>query len=131
MNQPQLPFIEDLDLCPFCRSRPVTLLCDGLVGFLWNGDFSTWSGSEKERRVCAGPKDAKMFTCDRLICEQCTTPDGILFLDGPRYHKCIARHLCPQCKEDPREDLNPVTETEAVLERKRMWKRSIGLLRSL
>lgn len=125
-------------LCPFCNERPATLLCDFVIGFEWDGVLSkeerhySLKTGELEYRSKAGLRfiavDGEMFTCDRPICTECATNEGVIYYCGKHCdHDSI--DYCPQCKDVPRDGLRAITKEEADAEREKMWARSSGMLR--
>jgi hypothetical protein len=134
MDQPDLGFrveVNDPNLCPFCRSRPATLLCDFVIGHEWKGDTRYNKTRGEHQRVVA--RDGRMFTCDRPICRECATNTGKMFIDytekGRRKGMIDTTDLCPQCKNAPKNPIRVLTEEEAEIERQKMWKRSEGMIR--
>jgi hypothetical protein len=110
MSEDQLDL--GFDLCPFCRTNPATLLCDFVIGY----------------KV---PGRDEIFTCDRLICEDCATVSSTIFIDGPKLRRVEHRHLCPQCKGVPDRGIIQITKAEAERQRATMWKRSVGILKAI
>lgn len=132
-------------VCPFCKSNPATLLCDFLIGFLWSGEIlpshigitlsdgrhsSIPNPNGDHYRVVEG-RTPEMFTCDRPICRECAKHIGNIFFSG-KDSGVETRDHCPQCSEDTQEeDLNPITKIEATELRKKMWSRSVGILKAV
>lgn len=131
-------------VCPFCLHRPATLLCDFVIGFLWDGetrpahigvtlkDGRRSSIPTGERYRVVSSSDSEMFTCDRPICEECATFKGNLFISAGK-NSCVERRdYCPQCADaEDSHGCNPITREEAKATREQMWKRSVGVLKSV
>lgn len=129
-----------MTVCPFCKDRPATLLCDFVIGFLADlptekeeRHYSLKTG-ELTSRIPAGTvyiaSEAEMFTCDRPICVECTTCQGSVHYCGKHCeHDTI--DLCPQCKDTEPDGCRPLTREQAASERQEMWKRSGGMAVSL
>lgn len=126
-EQPDL--FDTSGLCPFCKERPATLLCDYVIGFYWSGEMGLDPKTGKEWRVIAR-EEAEMFTCDRPICRACATIEGSFFASG-KSHFTDTTDLCPQCVGSDRSELKAISREEAKAERARLWRRSDGFLKLL
>jgi hypothetical protein len=121
----QFEFMTEQDRCSICGA-PGEFLCDFIIA--WEKKGEGWKKgtlqSPSQGFYPVTTSESRIFTCNRPLCERCTTKGSPMFIDGSPKTTCvIVPDYCPDHAraDDSRSPIVTFEEAESI--RSGIWPR--------